>query len=280
MKLSTTIVSFGRYFGEGKMDIEGFITYCSNLGIEGVDLGYYWKNEEEIEKVSGWLKENNLNLGCYIANNDFALSNEKDRQKEVEKLKRSIDIAVKVGADIVRVFGGKMKEGLTYNIAKEWIVDSLKEVTSYASEHNVILALENHGQLCAKSSQIIDIVNSVGSSYLRVNIDIANFLCVDEDPLEAIVKLSPYAAYVHVKDLKKVEKEDKDEKIIVSLEGKRYLSCITGEGIIDLEDAFKRLKKANYTGYLSLEYEVQRDNKIGVKRSIVNIKKILREVKE
>lgn len=278
MKLSITIVSFGRYFGESKMDVKGFINYCGRLGVEGVDLGYYWENKEEIEKAPQWLKENNLNLGCCIISNDFALPNEKDRQKEVEKVKHSIDIAVKLGADIVRVFGGNAKEGITYNIAKEWIVDSLRQVTSYAGEHNVVLALENHGQLCGKSSQVIDIVDSVGSSSLRLNIDIANFLCVDEDPLKAIAKLSPYMVYAHVKDFKEVNEEHKDEDVIISSGGKQYVGSVAGEGIIDLEGAFKKLKEANYTGYLSLEYEAQEDNKIGVKRSIANIKKILRKV--
>ena len=278
MKLSITIVSFGKYFNEGKMDIKGFITYCGNLGIEGVDLGYYWKNEEGIKKVPRWLKENNLNLGCYIVSNDFALPNEKDRQKEVEKVKYSIDIAVELGVDIVRVFGGNVKEGITYDTAKEWIVDSLRETASYAGKHNITLALENHGQLCGESSQIIDIVNSVDSSYLKVNIDIANFLCVDEDPLEGVTELSPYMIYAHVKDFKEVNEEYKDGDVIISSGGKRYVGSVAGEGIIDLEGAFKRLKEANYTGYLSLEYEAQEDNKIGVKRSITNIKKILRKV--
>lgn len=277
MKLSITIVSFGRYFGQGKIDIKGFINYCGNLGIEGVDLGYYWKNEEEIKKVPRWLKENNLNLGCYIVSNDFALPNEKDRQKEVEKVKRSIDIAVKLRAGIVRVFGGNIKEGITYDTAKEWIIDSLRQVASYAAERNVILALENHGQLCAKSSQIIDILNSVDSLSLRVNIDIANFLCVDEDPLEAITKLSPYMIYAHVKDVKEVNEKYKDRDVIISSGGKRYIGSIAGEGIIDIGGVFKKIKEANYNGYLSLEYEAEEDSGIGVKRSIANIKKILKE---
>ena len=278
MMLSTTIVSFGKYFEEGKMDIEGFITYCGNLGIEGVDLGYYWKNEEEIEKVPQWLKENNLNLGCYIVSNDFALPDEKDRQKEVEKVKCGIDTAVKLGVNIVRVFGGNIKEGLTYSIVKEWIINSLKETASYAGKHGVTLALENHGQLCGKSSQIIDILNSVGSPSLRVNIDVANFLCVDEDPLKAIEKLSSYMVYAHVKDFKEVNKEYKDGEVIISSGGKRYVGSVAGEGIVDLEGALKIIKKANYTGYLSLEYEAQEDSRIGVKRSITNIKKILKKV--
>lgn len=277
MMLSTTIVSFGKYFKEGKMDVKGFITYCSNLGIEGVDLGYYWKNKEEIEKVPQWLKENNLDLGCYIVSNDFALPNEKDRQKEVEKVKRSIDIAVKLGAGIVRVFAGNMKEGITYDTAKEWIVDSLRQVASYASEHNITLALENHGQLCGESSQIIDILNSVDLPSLGVNVDIANFLCVDEDPLKAIEKLSSYIVYIHVKDFKEVNKEYKDDDVIVSSDGKCYIGSVAAEGIVDLEGALKIIKEADYTGYLSLEYEAQEDSRIGVKRSIANIKKILKK---
>ncbi len=101
---------------------------------------------------------------------------------------------------------------------------------------------------------------------------------MDEDPLKAIEKLSPYMIYVHVKDFKEINEEYKDGDVIVSSGGKHYVGSVAGEGTVDLEGAFKKIKEANYNGYLSLEYEAQEDNKMGVKRSITNIKKILKEV--
>ena len=78
MKISVTIYSLNQYFQQEKMNVKGFIEYCGSLGVDAVDLGYYWKDEEEeVELVPDWLRENNLVLGTYIVGNDFAQKEEK-----------------------------------------------------------------------------------------------------------------------------------------------------------------------------------------------------------
>lgn len=265
MKLSVTIYSFARYFKEGKMDVEGFINYCAQLGVDGVDLGYYWKGDEEMERARRLLREKGLGVG-YIVGNDFAVASAEARQKEMDKVKLGIDQAKKLGASVVRIFAGNAKEGINYNIARPWILQCLKDVASYAGKYGITLALENHGRLAGKAEQILDFIHSVDSPYLKANIDTGNFLGVGEDPVASIKKLAPYASLVHVKDVKKAGE-------------KSYMSCIVGEGIVDFKAIFTELKKVGYDGYLSLEYEAQEDNKIGVERSIKHIKKILQEIK-
>lgn len=58
MKISITIYSLNQYFRQGKTDVKNFIGYCGSLGVDAVDLGYYWKDEEEeVKHITDWLRE-------------------------------------------------------------------------------------------------------------------------------------------------------------------------------------------------------------------------------
>ena len=188
------------------MDVKGFVEYCGTLRIDAVDLGYYWGNEEKEVKLAGtWLGENNLKIGAYIVGNDFA-QKEEERKKQISLVKHGIERAVQLKTKIVRVFAGNVKSDFSdYKTAKKILISSFKEVSSFAKEQGVVLALENHGLLCAKTNQILDILREVNSSNLRLNLDIGNFLAVDEDPVSSVEELAHLAVYIHIKDYRKMD---------------------------------------------------------------------------
>ena len=260
MKISVTIYSLNQYFQKEKMDVKSFIEYCGSLGVDGVDLGYYWKDEEkEIELVPDWLRENNLKLAAYIVGNDFAQVDEERKKEQIELVKHGIERAAQLKTKILRVFAGNVKpEFPDYQTAKKVLVSSFKEVTSFAESKGITLALENYGMLCGKVEQILDLLSEVNSPNLKLNIDIGNFLCVDEDPVSSVKKLSHLAAHVHIKDFKK--------------EGGEITPAILGEGDVDL-DGCLRILKESYQGYLSLEYEAEADSKVGVEKGLQVLKR-------
>lgn len=267
MKTSITIYSLSQYFSKDKMDVEGFIKYCSSLGVDAVDLGYYWKDEDkEVGLVPQWLEQNKLKLGAYIIGNDFVQKEKVKRDETINEVKHAIDRAKQLQVGILRVFAGNVKEGYsTYEQAKDVLVDSFKQVVEYAKNKRVILALENHGVLCGKADQILDLLKAVGDSdYLKLNIDIGNFMPVGENPLDSIPKLAHLAVHTHIKDFKKV--------------GDKLVSSIVGEGDVDLKGCMKILKQNNYSGYLSIEYEAEQDSKVGTEKSLANLREALRGI--
>ncbi|NQS89385.1 sugar phosphate isomerase/epimerase [Patescibacteria group bacterium] len=265
MKVSVTIYSLNQYFQQGKMDVESFIEYSGSLGFDAVDLGYYWKDEEEeIKLVPDWLRENNLKLAAYIVGNDFAQEEEK-REEQISLVKHGIERAFQLKTKILRIFVGDVKPGFPdYQTTKDILISSFKEVSSFARDKGITLALENHGKLCAKSDQILDLLSEVNSSSLKLNLDIGNFLKVNEDPVSSIKKLAHLAVHTHIKDFKKIDGE--------------IVPVALGEGDVDLDACLKALKENDYQGYLSLEYEAKIDSKTGVERGLDVLNKSLQKI--
>ena len=75
-----------------------------------------------------------------------------------------------------------------------------KILTEYAKSANIRTMVENHGKYCQHSQDVLSIYKAVDDDNFGILIDIGNFKCVDQDPVEGIADLAPYAFHVHAKD--------------------------------------------------------------------------------
>lgn len=264
-RTSINIYSVRQFIQNGEIDIRGFITYAAEQGFDGVDLGYFWKDKEaEISEVSRWLDENNIVISGYHVGNNFAkFVGTAELRDEIARVKTAIDDAHFLGANVLRVFAGK-REGLTWEKGASLIADCFRECTDYAEKKNVILAIENHGGLGATSEHILFYIRTVDSPYLRATVDTGNFWACGEHPHLGVENTAPYAAMVHIKDIKKAN-------------GK-FVQVPTGEGDIDFKICFEKLVQAGYSGYLCLEYEAAEDPSTGIRKSLAHIKQVLQEI--
>jgi len=240
------------------MTIESFIDYAAKIGYEGVELGYFWEDEEkEIAQVPVWLEKAGIELSGYIIGNRFAISDPEARQGEINKVKHAIDCASQLNAPLLRVFGGG-GEGITFQSHKEIVLDCLKEVVEYGAGKQVKIALEDHHGTAATSEHLLYYYQQINSPWFGFTVDMGNFLTAGEDPVLSTKRCAPHAFYVHVKDYTK--------------EGK---SPIIGEGVVDLPGCFKELINAGYNGSFSIEYESETDYKIGIPKSFEYTKSLL-----
>ena len=114
----------------------------------------------------------------------------------------------------------------------------------------MVLGLENHWGLGLTPEGVMKVVDAVKSPWLQVTLDTGNFL---EDPYGRLEKLAPHT---------------------VLLQAKTYF----GKGrwyTLDLD--YKRIagimKKANYKGYVSLEFEGLEDPMTAVPKSLELLRK-------
>ena len=120
----------------------------------------------------------------------------------------------------------------------------------HAAKFGVYLALENHGGITGTAEQMLAIVRGVKSDWFGVNLDTGNFRT--KDPYADLARIAPYAVNVQLKteiQRQGAKKEEADLKRLVTI-----------------------LRKANYRGYVALEYEAAEDPKAAVPRYV----KILR----
>ncbi|SHO43060.1 sugar phosphate isomerase/epimerase family protein [Anaerocolumna xylanovorans] len=252
MKLSVSAWSLQeKLFGQ-EITICDFIHYCHRNGIRSVELlDCFIKGESDIREITELLARLDMEVSAYSIGNDFVLPDSGERNKQVEYLKKSMDLTRKLGSSRMRVFGGSEKEGIASEYAEDWIVECFQKAAPFAEEKGITMVLENHGLITGKSEQIKRVIERVGSKALKANADVANFILANENSLDAVKALYDQIGYVHLKDLKRVNGEEG----YTALDGSVYQGVVLGCGDVPIAQTILYLKEKGYSGYLSIEYE-------------------------
>lgn len=281
MKLSISMWSVVSAVRQKRIDLPGFIEFAARQqenGASGVELlDYFWTDPAtEIAKVSRQIGAAGLELAVYSIGNDFFQPERGAWEKQLESLKTGVEVADRLGVRTLRVFSGNAKPGYAFEDGLAWIVEGLAQGAEYAARYHVTLALENHGLMAGRSDQVRQVIDAVGSTSLRANIDTGNFLLVNQNPTEAARDLAPLAALVHLKDFRPA-RPDETEHIYKALDGLPFTGAVVGQGAVDLPAIVGLLDAAGYTGWLSLEYEGGEDPlTVGVPQSLQAAQKLLR----
>ncbi|MFJ7936163.1 sugar phosphate isomerase/epimerase family protein [Sporosarcina sp. NPDC096371] len=279
MKISVSMYSLASTIKKENWSIVDFIDYANRISLDGVELlDFYWANkedkEQEIEQVRTALKSYNLQVSAYDVTNDFVKESREERAEEVNKVLNGIEVAKKLGTNIVRVFCGDIHGDVTYEKGAAWIIESLKQCAAVAEQEQVYLAIENHGLLAGKSQQVSEIIKIVNSPYVRSTFDSGNFLLVHEKPTVAFEVLKNDIVHVHFKDFR----EKVGEELLRgfrSTEGLELIDVIPGDGEVDLAYIVGGLVGIHYDGWLSIEYEGHDDAKKANEVAIHRLRNLL-----
>ena len=206
---------------------------------------------------------------CGISTHQGFVSPDKDvRQKNIERTANSIRLAHELGIPTMRVNTGRwgttksfdelMKnrgiepplQGYTDDDGFPWVIESFEKLMPLAEKYGVLMGLENHWGLGLTPEGVLRIVDAVDSPWLQVTMDTGNFL---EDPYARLQQLAPKTVFV---------------------QAKTYF----GGGVwytldLDYPRIATILRKVNYQGYVSLEFEGQQDPKTAVPASLALLRK-------
>ncbi len=251
MKLCMSMWSFQELITGHQMDFQGFADYCAEHGIAYVELLDFYV-ESSLNDCLSIMDHKRLQPAVWSVCNDFVQPTRELRQKQIDYMIRQIDIAKRIGAPLMRVFSGDVKDsvpGFEDGIAS--IKECYEPCVDYAAQKGITLCLENHGVFAADSRQVAGLLSSFNSPYLRSNFDTANFLFVDEAPVEAAKNLSGQVSLLHVKDYA-LSKEGVGWP---TLKGAWYDGCPLGRGAVPLPEVFAILQQGGFDGVASIELE-------------------------
>jgi sugar phosphate isomerase/epimerase len=257
MKLSVSAWCIqDKLFGK-EMTILDFIRFCHENGVKYVELlDCFLSGERDIKEVKELLKELDMEVSAYSISNDFVLSDSGERRSQVEYMKKSMDTALELGTRIMRVFSGNKKDGMSLDMAEDWIVEGFQEAAPLAEQKGITMVLENHGLLAGKSYQVKNIIDRTCSKALKSNADVGNFMLVNENPLEAVKLLKDQIGFLHLKDLKKVDSTEADSKVCyTAIDGSVYQGVVLGKGDVPIPEIITYMKASGYQGFLSIEFE-------------------------
>lgn len=234
-----------------------FIEKAAEFGVEGIELVEYFFERPITAEYISKLKHKCHVLGQSIAGtpvgNTFTHPPGAERDKEIEKVKKWIDVSADLGSPAIRVFAGNAPKGAAEEQARKHVVECLENAGEHAAKRGVFLALENHGGVVATADGILEIVKAVKNPWVAVNFDSGNFHT--DDPYADMARIAPYAVAVQYK----VEIKPKGKPAEPS----------------DPARVIKILKDAKYRGFVALEYEAKEDPLVAVPKHLEELRKLL-----
>lgn len=271
--IGVSTYSFFKFDGSQHMPIDQCIDEAARMGFDGVEILHVQMKEESngyLQRLKQRAFVNGLDLCGFSTHQGFVSPEVEVRKKNVEKTLHQIEIAYKLGIPTMRINTGRwgttksfdqlmvnkgiepQLEGYTDDQAFDWVISSLEQCIAKAEECGVTLGLENHWGLGRTAEGVLRIINAIDSPWLQATLDTGNFL---ENSYEQLSAMASKAVLV---------------------QAKTYYGGGTWYTLdLDYDRIAKILKKANYGGYVSLEFEGKESYKTAVPKSLAMLRRAL-----
>lgn len=205
----------------------------SAWGINVVDL-----DDERLAELAALVKKQGMTVSAVaspIGKVDVAL----EADLEITRLRSVIRVAHALETPNIRVFSFFRGKGVAVEDIRDGVMRRMRLLADEAEKESVILLHENEKAIYGDiPERVLDLVESVGSSALRLAWDSANFVQVGVRPFtDGYTMLRPYLDYLQVKDA-------------LAATG---AVVPAGEGDGELRETLTALRDDGYNGYASLE---------------------------
>ncbi|MCX7013100.1 MAG: sugar phosphate isomerase/epimerase [Candidatus Sumerlaeota bacterium] len=284
-KIGMSTYSLSRLRKTGEFSFPFAIDWIADNGgefVEFSDAEEFDKSDAGIEALRRHAGRRGIEIADFIFPARFVQDDPAERRAEVERVKKQIDVARKLGVRFVRhdVAHRPAEECGTEQFDRDLplIVETCREIADYAAPFGIATSIENHGLHVQAGERVRRVILGVNRPNFRTTIDVGNFVCVDEEPIAAVQKNLPYASFIHVKDFhRKRAGDDPGEGWRQSPAGNYWRAAIAGHGDIRLKEILQLIKKSGYDGHLSLEFEGLEDPRLACRIGLQNIRRYWNE---
>ncbi len=269
--IAVSTYSFWRFRRDSRVDIPTCIDLAAEMGFDAVELLLVQMEREDdsfLQSIKRRAFVNGLSLCGMSTHQGFVMPDREERQRNVDLTIHQIELAYKLGIPTIRVNTGRWGtsssfdelmanrgiepplEGYSDEDAYPWVIESLEACLPTAERCGVVLGLENHWGLGRTPEGVLRIVNAIDSPWLQVTMDTGNFL---EDPYEELELLAPKTVLV---------------------QAKTYYGGGTWYTLdLDYDRIAAMLRRHEYRGYISLEYEGEEDYRTAIPKSLALLRK-------
>jgi sugar phosphate isomerase/epimerase len=273
-RIAVSTYSYWRYRNDTKLPIEACIDLAAEAGFDGVEI-LHVQMESETNAYLQQLKRrafvNGLDLCGFSTHQGFVSPDPAERQRNVEHTIHCIELAYALGIPTIRVNTGRWRtirdfdqlmankgieprlEGYSDDDGFGWVIDGLERCLAHAETCGVVMGLENHWGLGRTADGVLRIVDAIDSPWLQVTLDTGNFL---ENADAQMEQLAPRAVLV---------------------QAKTYYGGGTWYTLdLDYPRIAKMLRKHDYRGYVSLEFEGREAHETAIPKSLAMLRDAFR----
>jgi len=266
-KIGVSTYSFWQFNGpKENSPIEDCIDKAARMGFDGIEFLLVQMQSEEnsyLQKLKRQAFHAGLDIMGFSTHQGFVYPDKKTRDEEIVKTIQQIELAYQLGIPTMRLNTGRWNtiksfddlmankgiepilEGYTIDQGFEWVIDAIGQCLPAAERCGVVLGLENHWGLGRTAEGVLRIVNAINSTWLQITSDTGNFL---ENQYEQLEMMAPKTFLIQAK------------------------TYFGGGKWYTLDIDYKRVagifRKADYRGYISIEFEGQEDPLTAVPKSL------------
>ncbi|MBM3246030.1 MAG: sugar phosphate isomerase/epimerase [Candidatus Omnitrophica bacterium] len=261
MKLGLCSWSYHKSLEAGNLTFSGLLEKAAGeLKLGGIDIiadhlpGADKKSLLTYKKMATDL---HLTICCLSPGNNFGKAAAAERKKEVEAIKKWLEAGFILGAPVLRIFSGWPEPCADKEKLWPLMVECIKECEKYAKDAGIVLAIEPHndGGFLPTAVDTLRLVKEINSEWVKLNLDTGNYQ--DKDNYKAIEDTIGYAPHIHAKV--------------------HHMSEDNRELYFDYDRIFQILKKAQYRGFFSLEFEgqdfFQQDEMVYIPKAVAMLKR-------
>jgi len=268
--IGVSTYSFWHFKGPRKK-IDECIAMAGEMGFDGVEILEVQMRRRDnayLQSLKRQAMTAGLNLCGLSTHQSFLSPKAEVRKANIAKTIASIELAYAMGIGTMRVNTGRWRTSKNFDELMKnrgiepplasykdedgfpWVIESLEKCLPVAEKCGVVLGLENHWGLARTPESLLRIHDAIRSPWLGVTLDTGNFL---EDPYARLEKIAPKATHVHAKTY--------------------YGGGVWYSLDLDYARIAAILRKQNYRGYVSLEFEGKEDPKTAVPKSLALLRR-------
>ena len=287
MKISVSSYSFAQYIRSGKMTQPDCVEKAKELGFDAIEFtdidgaGDIEKQKKNAVAIREKADSLGMTINAYTIGACLYKDSAAEREAEVQRLCSQLEVAAVLGAGVMRhdvcYSLGTKGASRSFDMMLPYIAEGARKVTEYGEKLGIRTCTENHGYIAQDSDRVERLFNAVAHDNYGLLVDMGNFICADEDPALAVSRVAPYAVHAHVKDML-VRNEPCGTCRAMTRGGKYFCGTVVGEGDIPVKRCLSILKRAGYSGYLSIEFEGAEDCINAISRGLSNLKGFLAEL--
>jgi glucosamine-6-phosphate deaminase len=229
---------------------------AGRLGYDGVELRFVadddalWARPEltgaGLRETLGRLRDAALAISCVDTRSFFHDPPGPVRDRAHEEALRSLELAARLGASGIRVFGDRVQTGQDLDSTAALVAEGLQRLGEAARPLGVEVWLESHGDF-ARARDTLGILERVRSPSVAALWDPANAFEAGETPAEGQGVLGARIRHVHVKDIQRPPAGVAG--------GTPWTPALPGRGVFGPERVLSVLEEAGYDRWISFEWE-------------------------
>lgn len=290
MKTGISSYSFSRLLENKTMDIFQMIDKARSIGFDAIEFSNLPAVEgltklQLAEKIRVYCHNQGMTIVNYATGADLIKGSGGNLEAEVARIKQEVGVAKALGVDKMRhdaSFGYLAGDPLarSFEDSVDRIAEGCRLITEYAQSLGIRTMVENHGRFCQDSHRLELLVNTVNHENFGVLLDVGNFMCVDEEPAQAVGRLIPYAYHIHFKDFHVKNGSDFPPGTgwLITRNGHFLRGAIIGHGDLPLAQCMNIIRQYRYQGILSIEFEGLEDPIRGIEMGYANLKRLIASV--